>query len=1436
MKRVLLVAAFIGITAISFAQNLKPVAQKVNDKKLNRQAFVTQQLFDITPASALRSSQLAGVVSGSTVLEFRQQDAQDLIAAKPENLNFVIPTNSGNLVEMELYRANFFTPDFSVTTSLSGGLPVTYAGGVHYWGIVKGDNNSIAAISVFDNEVMGMISTASGNFVLGKLENDATGKHIFYNDKNLNAPSPLQCYTEDDNSLYRTEQLQNPNKLSMVNCIRLFWEVDYDIFTGKGSVANAANYVTGLFNQSAIIYANDAIPVELSEVFVWNSVDPYTGTSTSSYLSQFQNYRNTINGDLGHLLGYGGGGGVAAGFSGICASNLNSSQCYSGVNSSYNNVPTYSWSVMVVTHEQGHLMGSRHTHACVWNGNNTAIDGCGPAHGYGYEGSCSGAPVPAGGGTIMSYCHLDAVGINLSLGFGTQPKNVILNNYNNGTCLTACIGTSCMPSANMTITNVLSTTATFNWAAVTGALSYNIQYRVVGAGTWQTGTSATTSYNAIGLTAGANYEWQVQTVCQTGTSIFTISMTFTTPPVTCNTPSNLSTTNVSYSSATFNWGAVAGATSYNIQYRIVGSGTWLTGTSTGTSYNAFSLVQLSNYEWQVQTVCAGGGTSAFSSSTLFTTTAQPCNTPQNNTTTNIGSTSATLYSSGATGGLVNIQYRIVGTPTWNSLPGVAIPYNLSGLIPLTNYEWQVQLICSLTVSGWSNSILFTTLCATPPAIITPAGNTTFCQGGSVVLNANAGAYSYQWQLNGTNISGQTSSSYTATASGSYTVIVTSGTCSATSSATIVTVIPVPTGTISGTQTICSGSAPLVLTFTGSGPWNFTVSDGSGSTNGVATSTPYTILVSPTTTTTYVLTAVSNATCIGTFSGNAIVTIGNINAAITPAGTVTLCEGSALSLSASTGIGYAYQWYKGTAAIAGATGATYTTGDGGTFYCVITSGTCTGTSNSVIVTKINNPNPTMTYSTPLTFCSPGSVTFTANTFAGVTYQWQKNSVDIAGATNQTYSATSTGKYRVKETANGCTKQGMDVQVNVNATSVSSVISANGPTSFCSGGSVVLSVDNAIPGYSYQWQNGGVNIAGATSNAYTATAAGVFTCVVSASCGTTTSNAITVTTSGIVALVTPSGNVSICNGATASLNANTGTGYGYQWMNNGVNISGATNATYNATAAGNYSVFITSPCGNATSAATVVNVQQLIASATPQATTICEGQAATFNANTGYAFSYQWYRNNVAIAGATSSSYATSQAATYKVVITQGGVCSSTSNNAVLTVINNPKPTITPNGPTTFCAGGSVTLIANSFAGVAYQWQKNSVNLAGATNQNYVANSTGQYRVIETANGCSKTATAIQITVNCRQNDGDDMAMKDWKVVPNPFTNELTVYGFELAIGDRLELIDIVGKSVLSQIITSSTESLNLHTANLNQGVYFLQVMSSGERKTIKVVKQ
>ena len=283
---------------------------------------------------------------------------------------------------------------------------------------------------------MGLISSEQGNFVIGKLnEKAANARHIIYNDHEILTTLGFSCETADDGKGYTAEELADSGDEKLVdNCVNLYFEVDHDIFLNKGGIDPTIDFVTGMYNQVNMIYLNEEIESAISEIFIWDTPSPYSSSSSSGMLSQFQSFRTEFNGDLGQLLSYQASGGVAAGFNGICASNRAQSLSFSSINTSYNNFPTYSWNIMVISHEFGHIWGSRHTHACVWNGNNTAIDGCA---GF-VEGSCPLPGIPSQGGTIMSYCHIQSVGVNFNEGFGLQPGNVIRNRTENGTCLSEC--------------------------------------------------------------------------------------------------------------------------------------------------------------------------------------------------------------------------------------------------------------------------------------------------------------------------------------------------------------------------------------------------------------------------------------------------------------------------------------------------------------------------------------------------------------------------------------------------------------------------------------------------------------------------------------------------------------------------------------------------------------------------------------------------------------------------------------------------------------------------------------------------------------------------------------------------------------------------------------------------------------------------------------
>ncbi|HEX2270299.1 MAG TPA: M12 family metallo-peptidase, partial [Pyrinomonadaceae bacterium] len=415
----------------------KHVSRLINDAKKAGRNFQTKELFDRQTRSATADANRRRAVTAGTILHLRQKDLQALVNNDEPSLTLRLPTFGGPPVELELVKVNLFAPGFNVVTSTSNDQPVTYQHGTHYWGIIKGVEDSLATISVFKNEVSGSFSSPlQGTFVLGKLAgNNPQGDHILYAENDLTSPMPLHCEMPEDNAVYTPQQLEDSFTAQVMRCVKVFIEADFDLFQNRGSVGETVNYVTAVFNQSAALYSNEGIPISISEIFVWTTPSPYNGLGSQQQLSQFQSFRTSFNGDIAHLVDLQANqGGVAAGFNGFCNPNRSQSQCYSGIEPFFADVPTYSWTVYVFTHEMGHLFGSRHTHACVWNGNGTAIDGCSGAT----EGGCPLPGIPSNGGTVMSYCHLRSVGINFSLGFGPQPGNVIRNGFNGASCLGTC--------------------------------------------------------------------------------------------------------------------------------------------------------------------------------------------------------------------------------------------------------------------------------------------------------------------------------------------------------------------------------------------------------------------------------------------------------------------------------------------------------------------------------------------------------------------------------------------------------------------------------------------------------------------------------------------------------------------------------------------------------------------------------------------------------------------------------------------------------------------------------------------------------------------------------------------------------------------------------------------------------------------------------------
>src|SRR5205085_14815 len=134
---------------------------------------------------------------------------------------------------------------------------------------------------------------------------------------------------------------------------------------------------------------------------------------------------------------------------------------------------------------------------------------------------------------------------------------------------------------------------------------------------------------------------------------------------------------------------------------------------------------------------------------------------------------------------------------------------------------------------------------------------------------------------------------------------------------------------------------------------------------------------------------------------------------------------------------------------------------GSYTVIVTNGSCSGpASAATTVTLIALPaTPTITPGGTTAFCGgAGTVTLTSSSAAG--NQWYLDGNGINGAANQQYVASAAGNYTVRVTANGCTSAASAATtVLMNATPPVPAISAGGPTTFCSGGSVTLTSNSA-----------------------------------------------------------------------------------------------------------------------------------------------------------------------------------------------------------------------------------------------------------------------------------------------------------------------------------------------------------------------------------------
>ena len=486
-------------------------------------------------------------------------------------------------------------------------------------------------------------------------------------------------------------------------------------------------------------------------------------------------------------------------------------------------------------------------------------------------------------------------------------------------------------------------------------------------------------------------------------------------------------------------------------------------------------------------------------------------------------------------------------------------------------------------------------------------------------------------------------------------------------------------------------------------------------------------------------------------------IGGSSTTITASVTNPVCSTTAITFTATTitpGTVPAYQWFKNGVAV-GTNTTTYTNSswsNGDSVWIVHTNNNCniTDTSNKKYVQLVPVPAQPGTISGPANPC-PGTQTYSVSAVTGATtYTWSVPTGWVItagqGTTSVTVTSTSAAGSVTVTANNSCGVASVSRSSTVTPLTAPAV--PTGPAAVCASSTGnVYSVPAVAGATTYTWSvpTGWTITSGQGTTSITLTAAagntsGTVGVSTGNTCQTSSSTGLAVTGGNVVPalLVVSNSGTGICAGTLVTFTAtptNGGTAPIYQWKKNGTNV-GTNTITYTdaglvtgdvitVTLTTNIACASTSTVTATAPAITVTPVAVPLVSISGSATlTLCVGVSNTFLAsstNGGTAAAYQWYKNGVAISGATGSSYTGSAFAnndSVYVVLTSNATCRTVdtvrSSAVKLTVYPYSSPTLIvgSNSGNTICQGTPVIFTATPINGgtaPSYQWKKNGVNV-------------------------------------------------------------------------------------------------------------------------------
>ncbi len=779
-------------------------------------------------------------------------------------------------------------------------------------------------------------------------------------------------------------------------------------------------------------------------------------------------------------------------------------------------------------------------------------------------------------------------------------------------------------------------------------------------GSWTSSDPSVATINSLtgsltGISAGtATISYTVTNICGTGT----ITRTETISPAPVVAPITGGSSECVGSSITLSDATTGGVwSSDNTSVATVGSidGT-VTGVTAGVTRINYTYTGLSGCS---VTLTVGNAVLALPVVAAITGTTHACT-----------GTTATL-SDATTGGVWGSTDVTVATISGSISSSSATVTPVA--IGSTTIIYSVTNIAGCTASA---STTFTTDAG--PAVAPITGTASECAGNTTTLSdaTAGGTWSSSAPATATiSTLGVVTGLTAGTATIGYSVTDGSTGCSTTVTAlNTVNAIPTVAAITGTTTTICAGATAALSDATTGGTWTsadptIATTTTTGVVTGItagSTTINYTVTsTSGCSATAGITVTISPAPSVAAVMGTTDQCIGTTTTLIdiTSGGTWSSSNPAVAAISASTGLLTAISAGTTTISysIAGGTGCAGVASITDTVSTMPAHAAITGTTNACAGTTTTLSIPTGIGTTGGTWSSGNTAIATVNTAGTVT--------GITAGTTYIYYTVSNACGSVRDSA----------LVTIHALPDAGTVSALF-TSVCAGSELNLA-ETTTGG---TWSSADPAIATVnTAGAVTGVTAGttVINYTVTNTSGCTAEAAITITIGNALPLATVSpATATICPGHAAVMTVTgAGTGVTYEWLRNGIEISGANAESYTAATTGSYSVIVSNGSCSETIAGTVVSAAPI-----PTIAFIAPDELET-----GVFTTYQWFKNGVAIAAANSRLITESGAGSYTVVVTNGTGCTDTSaayivnsgtGTAVATVSTNDNIIIYPNPAT------------------------------------------------------------------------------------------------------------------------------------------------------------